>query len=253
MHLIHKSGRKIVWWDNTGKITERDNYMKKNTLLVIAIIVIMASFVACKNEESVEKPVASEPASSFEDVSEEVTEEASSEEVTGEFYSAEEIMKLIDELTAKYTYDDPEFIKSLVIAANLDYITDEDLATLLSTYGYTIEELNAIYKSEQGIGSTFIAYSTTREIFSGYSGVEYSEGTDYSKRLPAYEVMLNENDQKYATEFHESSLRFGDLGEYADADVVTSGEITTKSFAYIYQHLYFPVTAYDNYLNQNAS
>ena len=96
--------------------------MKKSILLVVFLVVIMASFVACKNEE----PVASEPASSSEEVSEPASEEMSSEEVSEELpsedvvvedaYSAEAIMKLVEDLTVKYPYNNPEHIKALVIA-----------------------------------------------------------------------------------------------------------------------------------------
>lgn len=226
--------------------------MKKNTLLLAALVVIMASFVACKNEE----PVASEPASSSEVASEEVSseevsEEASSEEVAGEYYSAEEIMKLIDELTAKYTYDDPEFIKSLVIAANLDYITDEDLSTLLSTYGYTIEELNAIYNGDNGMMSTYRAYKASRNIFNG-SYDEYDETKDYAKRISVSDVMLNGHDKELAIQFDEVADVFSPTRLVGD-NAKTSGEITIITFETAFCDGKLTSTAYDNYLNQNAN
>ena len=118
--------------------------MKKNFLFVVALIVVVAGFMACSSTEVVES-LASEPASSSEVASDdisskEVSEEASSEEVA-EGYSADEVMKLVDELTAKYQYNNPEHIKALVVAANLDYICSEDLDTILTTYGYTIEDM----------------------------------------------------------------------------------------------------------------
>lgn len=226
----------------------------KKSILLLTLIVAMASFVACNSTEAVE-PVASEPASSevaSEEVSsEEVSEEASSEEVAGVFYSAEEIMTLIDTLTAKYTYDDPEFIKSLVIAANLDYITDEDLATLLSTYGYTIEELNAIYNGENGMISTCVAFETSRLIFQG-NYIEYDETKDYSKRIRISEAMLNENDKEIAMQFDEVTTTFSVSG-FEIEEPKTSGEVTVRSFWYAFTWGQFSVTAYDNYLNQKAN
>ena len=60
-------------------------------------------------------------------------------------YSAEDVMKLVDELIVKYPYNKPEHIKALVIAANLDYISKEDMDILLETYEYSIEDLGKLY------------------------------------------------------------------------------------------------------------
>ncbi len=79
-------------------------------------------------------------------VSEENTEnvsEESSEEVAD--YSAESVMTKIDELVANCPYDDPEQIKAAVIGVNLEYISEEDLTTLMDTYGYTLEELKDLF------------------------------------------------------------------------------------------------------------
>ena len=81
-------------------------------------------------------------------------------------YSADEVMAHIDTLIAQFQYDDPENIKCLVIAANLDYISEEELKIILTTYGYTMEELAQMYLGEGGpMYSVTISYSHTKILY----------------------------------------------------------------------------------------
>ena len=79
------------------------------------------------------------------DSSESISEEESEVVEEPVMFSADEVMAHIDTLIAEYQYNDPEHIKALVIAANLDYISEEDLNTILTTYDYTMEELGVLY------------------------------------------------------------------------------------------------------------
>lgn len=127
--------------------------MSKRKLVAIVMMLCMSLslLVGCGGNEVVNEGEQSEVSSVAEDVnseaseSEEVSEVESEELVEEELYSAQDVMALIDELTGKYQYNDPEHIKALVIAANLDYIKAEELDTILATYGYTMEDLSALY------------------------------------------------------------------------------------------------------------
>ena len=132
--------------------------MSKRSLVAIILMMCMSLslLVGCGGNEAVNEEVSSEASSVTEDVnseaneseaseSEEVSEVESEEVVEEEFYSAQDVMDLIDELTGKYQYNDSEHIKALVIAANLDYIKAEELDTILTTYGYTMEDLSVLY------------------------------------------------------------------------------------------------------------
>lgn len=171
--------------------------MKKNILLVATLVAIMASFVACKNEE----PVASEPASSEvaseEMSSEEVSEEVSSEEVASD-YSADAIMKLVDELVVKYPYNNPEHIKTLVIAANLEYISAEDLDTILNTYGYTMDDLALLY--DECVLDSADALQNSFAWSQGQIDKLTPEQT-YEKRITMGDALINEEDAKFAQKY----------------------------------------------------
>lgn len=217
--------------------------LKGKIALFTAATATVIGLAGCTNTDAItlpsDAPITSEmpssevPSSSEEMPSEEVSEELPSEEVNEEYYSAEEVMTLVNDLTAKYTYDNPEFIKALVIAANLDYITAADLDVLLDTYGYSMEDLNAIYNSKDGIISVGMAYETSKMIFQG-SYIEYDETKDYSKRINLSEVMLNEKDRNLAVEFEKTSSTY-DLSNFDIENPTTSGEVTVNSFLHLYR------------------
>lgn len=212
---------------------------KSNRSLVVLFALLAVTLVGC-NEPVADEPVTSASEVQSEEVSEEVSDEASeeiSEEVAEETYSAQEVMTLIDNLTAKYQYNDPEHIKALVIAANLDYITAEDLDTILTTYGYTMDDLSALYDacamdSNLSMGNTLSYYSGVTD--------SVSPEQEYTNRIALSAVMLNENDKQFAATFDENSRLVAQLDSEARtvlADIIsseysTSGEHTVVSFAY---------------------
>lgn len=224
--------------------------MSKRSLVAIILMMCMSLslLVGCGENEAVNEEISSEVSSVTEDVnsevnvseaseSEEVSEVESEEVVEEEFYSAQDVMDLIDELTGKYQYNDPEHIKALVIAANLDYIKAEELDTILATYGYTMEDLSALY--DECAMDSYVAIGST---------IGYYEGTldsilpeeEYDNKIALADVMLNESDKQFAASFDENARLAakldGDartaLGEIRDTEYVTSGEHAVVNFAY---------------------
>lgn len=177
--------------------------MKKNILLVVTLVVLVACLVAC-NSTGVAEPAASETASSSEVISEEVSSEEVSEEASSEevviTYSAEEVMKHIDELTAEYQYNNPEHIKSLVIAANLDYITAEDLDTLLTVYGYSMDDLAALY--DEFLVSNSDAFDKSLMRSQGQLDELLPEET-YENRIRMQDVMIDPTTAEFCVEYDE--------------------------------------------------
>ena len=224
--------------------------MSKRSLVAIILMMCMSLslLVGCGGNEAVNEEVSSEVSSVTEDVnsevnvseaseSEEVSEVESEEVVEEEFYSAQEVMDLIDELTGKYQYNDPEHIKALVIAANLDYIKVEELDTILATYGYTMEDLSALY--DECVMDSLDSLGDTMEYYSGIAdGI--SPEQDYDNRIALADVMLNGCDKQLAASFDENARLAakldGDartaLGEIRDTEYVTSGEHAVVNFAY---------------------
>lgn len=224
--------------------------MSKRSLVAVIMMLCMSLslLVGCSGEEAVNDEVSSESSSVTEDVnsetneseaseSEEVSEVESEEVVEEEFYSAQDVMALIDELTGKYQYNDPEHIKALVIAANLDYIKAEELDTILATYGYTMEDLSALY--DECARDSNLSMGNTLSYYSGATDSILPE-QDYTKRIAIADVMLNESDKQFAASFDENARLVakldGDartaLGEIRDTEYVTSGEHAVVSFAY---------------------
>lgn len=132
----------------------------------------------------------------FLDTSEETLEVV--EETT--MYSADEVMAHIDTLIAQYTYNDPEHIKALVIAANLDYIAEEDLNTILTTYGYSIDELAVVY--DDGILDNAAALNESFKYSQGQVDTLAEEDT-YEYRITLEVVMLNKIDAENAKWYDE--------------------------------------------------
>lgn len=166
-------------------------------------------------EISEETPVVSEEVATSEETS---IEEA--EEVV--MYSADEVMAHIDSLITQYQYNDPEHIKALVIAANLDYISEEDLNTILSTYGYTMEELAVKY--DECILDNGEAHQQTFDFRQGNIDTLTDENT-YKYRITLNAVMMNETDAENA--------RWYDGILYQSAHSGTSREDIAKFREYI--------------------
>jgi len=136
--------------------------MRKLLVIMLVVSLSVVMLTGCTNSAENVEDIGSEQIVTEEEsqviseeesevVSGEVSEtesENSSEEVLEEVivdYSAESVMAKIDEIIATCPYDDPEQIKAAVIGVNLEYISDEDLTTLMDTYGYTLEELKDLF------------------------------------------------------------------------------------------------------------
>lgn len=231
---------------------------KSNRSLVVLCALLTVTLVGC-NEPVADEPVTSASEVQSEEVSEEVSDEVSEEisEEAEETYSAQEVMTLIDNLTAKYQYNDPEHIKALVIAANLDYITAEDLDTILATYGYTMDEVSALY--DACVHDNTLSVADTISYYSGVTDSILPE-QEYTNRITLSEVMLNDNDKQFAESFDESSRSianlddeaWGVLGGIRDTEYSTSGEHAVVNFAYTISYGDLMENPYATYQNTMA-
>lgn len=181
--------------------------MKKLVIIMATFIMSMAMLVGCTGgTEDAEAAGSQEPVSTeaeaevnseeesevvSEDISEEVSEEVSEEAEEAVDYSAEAVMALVDDLIAKYPNENPECIKSVVIGANIDYITEDDLNTILTAYGYTLEDLNVLFG--EYIGDLRSCFTLT---FGYHQGGDEPEVL-FDDRMPLYEVTLNNHDMEY--------------------------------------------------------
>lgn len=130
--------------------------MRKLLVIMLVVSLSVVMLTGCTNsaenvEDTGSEQIVTEEESQVvteesEVASEEISEESSEEvaEVTVD-YSAESVMAKIDEIITACPYDDSEQIKAAVIGVNLEYISDEDLTTLMDTYGYTLEELKDLF------------------------------------------------------------------------------------------------------------
>lgn len=205
--------------------------MKKLLVMMLMVAMSMAMLAGCTSDaENANGTDASDAVSSetAENISEEAsdvpetdattditseTTDTSSEEETEAveevvMYSADEVMAHIDTLIAQYQYNDPEHIKALVIAANLDYISEEDLDTILSTYGYTIEELAVVY--DECILDNAVALQESLAYSQGQIDSLSDENT-YKNRITLESVMLNEADAEEA-KWYDTMLVMRSLG-----------------------------------------
>ncbi len=238
--------------------------MKKLLCLMLVLTTSITVFAGCNadSQEQVSESVSevvSEVVSEEvpEEVSEVVSEEVSEEVIEETDYSAETVMTLVDDLIVKYPYNDPEHIKCLVIAANLDYIKAEELEIILTTYGYTMEDLAELYIGENGV-----LYDATISYWDTYS---YHIGTvdsvteeqRFSNRIPLEAVMLNADDIIYASEFDEYLIAASELDgnseykakNYADYTPTTSGEKVVVSFSKFIYDIDREYNPYNDYLN----
>ena len=178
--------------------------MKKMLLSILISVVSATILMGCTSDtetvigDSVLSETTEEISEETPVVSEEVatSEETSIEEVEEVvMYSADEVMAHIDSLITQYQYNDPEHIKALVIAANMDYISEDDLNTILSTYGYTMEELAVKY--DECILDNGESNMSSFEYYQG--NIEaLSEDKDYENRISLNKVMLNDEEKELA-------------------------------------------------------
>lgn len=192
--------------------------LKDKIALFTAATVTVIGLAGCTNTDAItlssDAPITSEmpssevPSSSEEMPSEEVSEELPSEDVVVEdAYSAEAIMKLVEELTVKYPYNNPEHIKALVIAGNLDYITAENLDTLLTVYGYSMDDLATLY--DECIDDSMAAFSATISHYEGMSDFEnLLDEQTYEKRVKLQDVIIDGEASKLASTYDEMLIQY---------------------------------------------
>ena len=176
--------------------------MKKLSVILVVAVSCMVMFTGCAVEE--ENIGGSSDIEVQNSELSEVNSEEETESVQAEadviMYSADEVMLHIDTLIEQFPYNNPEHIKSLVIAANLDYIAEEDLNTLLSTYGYSIDELAVLY--DECILDNAAALNESYKYSQGQVDTLADEDT-YEYRITIEASMLNETDAENAKWYDE--------------------------------------------------
>ena len=172
---------------------------KQSKYIAIAVAMLGVSVFAGCVPSSMPQQSTNTPS---EAVSEEVVEMP---EVT-----AETVMNLVDELTKKYPYNDSEHIKTLVIGANMSYLSKEDLDTILEEYGYTLEALAIMYAGEDGVLSeAYAAYKTTYNAYDSGNAANLAKEEDYRNRILLQDIMLNPQDRQLAEDYDE--ILFGSV------------------------------------------
>ncbi|MBQ7766113.1 MAG: hypothetical protein IJ397_04655 [Lachnospiraceae bacterium] len=191
--------------------------MKKLVAILVVAVSCIVMFTGCAVEEeniggSSEVEVENSELS-------EVNSEEETESVQAEadviMYSADEVMTHIDTLIGQFPYNNSEHIKALVIAANLDYIAEEDLNTLLSTYGYSIDELAVVY--DECILDNAAALQKS---------VDYSQGDvntladvdTYANRITLETAMLNDYDKEIAKWYDDMMVNYSVGSAISDAN-----------------------------------
>lgn len=189
----------------------------------------------------------------FLDTSEETLEVV--EETT--MYSADEVMAHIDTLIAQYTYNDPEHIKALVIAANMDYISEEDLNVILTAYGYTMEDMATLY--DECLMDACTSFVDTNCYYYGIND-SVSETLEYDNRITLSSVMLNEADKVIASEIdanllggsHNDSDCYSAVQDFCDTTPNNTAEKVMIAFAYTaYTAEPSRYNPYNDYINSN--
>jgi len=206
-----------------------------------------------QTSEIVSEIVSEEPT---EEISEVVSEETT-EIVDETDYSAEAVMTLVDSLTETYKYDDPEHIKAAVIAANLDYITAEDLGTLLNTYGYSMETINEAYIGF--LTSHADDMHVTCDYYDGKSDVMISNENNYQYNIKLTEIMLNNDDKLFASEIDGLMKKFSvadgntdEMISFMEMEVANNAQNLCTS--YIKEVCYYMITEtpFEKYQNVNT-
>lgn len=187
------------------------------------------------------------------DTSEETSEAV--EETT--MYSADEVMAHIDTLIAQFQYNNPEHIKALVIAANLDYISEEDLSVILTEYGYSMEELAVLY--DECILDNAKSYEKSYQYVNGNIDILLTE-EKYINRITIESIMLNDTDKETSKWYDEllidrtvgeatsdRSEKFAEIIKGCGTDL-TSAERTIYSYSF---GIYTRGGSYENYLDNS--
>lgn len=236
--------------------------MKKLVIIMAALIMSMAMLVGCTGSTEdaqatdSQEPVSTEAESEVnseeesEVVSEDISEEVSEEVVVD--YSAEAVMDLIDDLIAKYPNENPEHIKSAVIGANIDYIAEEDLNTILTAYGYTLEELNVLF------GEYAKELKECFELTYYYRHGDIEPEVIFEDRMSLDEVMMNPEDYEYTLLGYDIyDDRYEHVGEIAQQcnnihqDAVADGTLTSGMKVSDVLWIDPASTPYDKYINAN--
>ena len=191
--------------------------MKKLVVIILAIVMSVAMLIGCTNEaESADNNSTSEVESSQEEskvISEEIVSEEDSVEVSEEVdetdYSGESVMSLADDLIAKYPEENADYIRALVIAMNIDHMESADVETVMTTYGYTFEQLNENFVAILEIKNELCQ---TRE---RYMVGDVDTYEPYEDHILLNECCLNPDESIDYEEF-ENMLSFGSLDETRD-------------------------------------
>ncbi len=128
-----------------------------------------------------------------------------------------DILTLADVLAEKYQYDNPKHIQAMIIAANLDYISEEELSVVLATYHYTMEELGRLLYD--AIDSIFYACYNTQQYYEG-NRLNLSEKELFDNRIHIEDIMLDVNDQKIAAMIYKNV--------YAQCHLLETGPLCTE-------------------------
>lgn len=242
--------------------------MKKLVIIMATFIMSMAMLVGCTGgTEDAEAAGSQEPVSTeaeaevnseeesevvSEDISEEVSEEVSEEAEEAVDYSAEAVMALVDDLIVKYPNENPEYIKSVVIGANIDYIAEEDLNTILTAYGYTLEELNVLF------GEYAKELKECFDLTYNYRHGDIEPEVVFEDRMSLDEVMMNPEDYEYTLlgydiyddeyeHVSEIAHQYDDMYRIAEKEGAVSSGMKVSDALWIDP----ATTPYDKYINAN--
>lgn len=186
-----------------------------------------------------------------ETTTEEISEEASEEEVD---YSADAVIALVDTLIAKYSDENQDYIKALVIAMNMEYMSDADFETVMTTYGYTMEQLN-----ENFVGVLDMKYECyhQRELYLDGAIDEYVNR--YEDSIMISETCLNSDEITYYSDFEGMIDDFEELDSQRIA--VIENYTNSKKDYIVYMITTDPVlreriiegfNTYDNFISKAA-
>lgn len=180
--------------------------MKKILVMMLVVVLCMAMLSGCGSNtgdtdvigssDTVEENTESSTEADMTDGEAVATSEEESEIVEETvMFSADEVMAHIDTLITQYTYNNPEHIKALIIAANLDYISEEELDTILTAHGYAMEDLAALYDE------CILDNGTSLKTSFAYSQGNIDSLSDeekYENRVTLESAMMNDYDKEIA-------------------------------------------------------
>lgn len=198
------------------------------------------TFAACTTEEVTVSPASevvvetTETPSQIEiiETSEPVEEVSEVVEVEDNKYSAEAITKIGDELSAEWPHFSRDQIDAIIIAINLDHISDEDLNTLLNDNGYTLESLNKSYidgliylATLYGNNSAYVNGETyDQQLYE----LHFNEKKDFARMLlnDEYKVAYEECSNNYYDS--KEGVNFNELSKYIDFENVTPEDYNSE-------------------------